>query len=68
MNDGMKKGVDEVRLTVEEQETVVNFMRDNDKAVVYTSDTTMITKLDKLIAGETTEWRLEDVHRLKMEK
>lgn len=35
-------------LPVSEQECVISFMRDEDFATVYTSDTTMITKFDKL--------------------
>ena len=35
-------------LPVSEQECVISFMRDEDFAIVYTSDTTMITKFDKL--------------------
>lgn len=35
-------------LPVAEQETLTSFMRDDDYAIVYTSDTTMITKFDKL--------------------
>lgn len=35
-------------LPVSEQETITSCMRDEDFAIVYTSDTTMITKFDKL--------------------
>lgn len=35
-------------LPISEQETTTNFMRDEDYAIVYTSDTTMMTKFDKL--------------------
>ena len=35
-------------LPVSEQETITSYMRDQDFAIVYTSDTTMITKFDKL--------------------
>ena len=35
-------------LPVSEQECVISFMRDEDFATVYSSDSTMITKLDKL--------------------
>lgn len=35
-------------LPVSEQETITSCMRDQDFAIVYTSDTTMITKFDKL--------------------
>lgn len=35
-------------LPVSEQETLTSCMRDQDYAIVYTSDTTMMTKFDKL--------------------
>lgn len=35
-------------LPISEQECVISFMRDEDFAIVYASDSTMITKLDKL--------------------
>ena len=35
-------------VSVSEQEVCINFMRDEDYATIYTSDTTYMTKLDKL--------------------
>lgn len=35
-------------VSISEQEVCINFMRDEDFATIYTSDTTYITKLDKL--------------------
>lgn len=35
-------------VSVSEQEVCINFMRDEDHATIYTSDTTYMTKLDKL--------------------
>lgn len=35
-------------VAIAEQETCVNFMRDEDFATIYTSDTTQMTRLDKL--------------------
>ncbi len=52
-------------LSVEEQETHINFNRDDERATVYTSDTTMMTKLNKLVELPDTEWKLESVTRLK---
>lgn len=52
-------------LTIEEQETHVNFSRGDSRAEVYASDTTMITKLDKLVKLPDTEWKLERVSKLK---
>ena len=37
-----------MKIPVNEQETVINFTRDSDKATVYTTDTTMLTKLHKI--------------------
>lgn len=52
-------------LTIEEQETHVNFSRGDSRAEVYASDTTMITKLDKLVKLSGIEWKLERVSKLK---
>lgn len=52
-------------LMIEEQETHINFMRNNDRAIVYTSDTTIMTKLNKLVELQAAEWKLESVSRLK---
>lgn len=35
-------------VSISEQETVVSYMRDEEFATVYTSDTTQMTRLDKL--------------------
>lgn len=35
-------------ISISEQEVSINFMRDEDFATIYTSDTTYMTKLDKL--------------------
>ena len=35
-------------VSLSEQEVCINFMRDEDFATIYTSDTTYMTKLDKL--------------------
>lgn len=36
-------------VNLEEQETVINFSRTEDKAILYTSDRTWMTKMDKLV-------------------
>lgn len=50
---------------VSEQETVIRFGRDGDECEVYTSDSTVMTRLDKL-ASEANEkaplWTLKEVH------
>ncbi len=52
-------------VSVEEQETHINFNRDDERAIVYTSDTTIMTKLNKLVELANTEWKLESVAKLK---
>lgn len=52
-------------LPLEEQETHINFSRDGVKATVYTSDTTVMTKLNKLVKLQGTEWKLESESKLK---
>ena len=52
-------------LCIEEQETNINFNRGDSQAKIYTSDSTMITKLDKLIRIENTEWKLERIIKSK---
>ena len=52
-------------LTVEEQETHINFSRGDERAKIYTSDTTTMTKLNKLVELQGTEWKLEGVTKLK---
>ena len=44
---------------IEEQETSILMMRDEKTASVYTSDTTMITKLDKLCTSFPDMWSVE---------
>lgn len=51
-------------LSIEEQETHVTFNRDDERTTIYVSDTTMMTKLDKLVCAEGTEWKLENESRL----
>ena len=50
---------------IEVQETLVNFNRDDERATVYTSDSTMMTRLNKLVNLQGTEWKLESESRLK---
>lgn len=59
-------------VSIQEQEVSINFMRDEDFAIIYTSNTTYITKLDKLCktspdmysliadTGRSKTYRLED--------
>lgn len=50
-------------LMIEEQETHINFRRGDERAKIYTSDSTTMTKLNKLVELHGTEWKLEEVHR-----
>ena len=53
-------------LSVSEQETTISFMRDSDICIVYTSDSTVMTKLDKLAEREKApHWTLKEEHRLQ---
>lgn len=52
-------------VSLNEQETTVNFYRDSDICTIYTSDTTIMTKLDKLVENEKAVcWKLKEIHRL----
>lgn len=52
-----------------EQETNVLYMRDEDFAIIYTSDTTQMTRLDKLCKDSPTLYELiEDTGRGKRYK
>ena len=41
-----------------EQETTINIDRNGTFAEIYTSDTTKMTKLDKLVEANPNEWKL----------
>lgn len=50
-------------VAIYEQETTINIMRDSDVARVFTSDSTMMTRLDKLVEREDCpEWKLVEEH------
>ena len=47
-----------------EQETIVTFERESDRAIIETTDPTVFTKLKKRLASEENDdWRLEGVSR-----
>lgn len=50
---------------INEQETTISFTRDGDKAIVYTSDKIMLTKLHKLVEKNPKEWKRIDQGKLK---
>ena len=41
-----------------EQETIINIMRTEDRAEIYTSDSTMITKLDRKVKENPGIWKI----------
>lgn len=52
-------------LLIEEQETHISWDRDGTRAKIYVSDLTVMTKLDRLVAAEGSEWVLEKEERAK---
>lgn len=47
-------------IQVEEQETIINFSRSDNSAVIWTSDSTIITKLDKLVKAAPKYYSLRN--------
>ncbi len=47
-NDSFSETKPSNSVAISEQEVCINFMRDEDFAIIYTSDTTYMTRLDKL--------------------
>lgn len=54
-----------VKCNVEEQETTITISRADGIIHLYTSDNTRISKMQKLLNTEGTEWRLDKVTRNK---
>lgn len=52
-------------VAIEEQEIVINSVRDQDYIDVYTSDNIYLTKLKKLATANPKEWKLFDVYEGK---
>ena len=50
----MKKQI----VSLEEQETIIGFMRTDNLMEIYTCDSTMITKLDKLVANNLEQYKV----------
>lgn len=48
-------------LSLEEQETVVNYSRTDERASIYTSDSTVMTKLNKLVETAGADWKLDEI-------
>lgn len=52
-------------LNISEQETSVSFSRDSDICIVYTSDSTVMTKLYKLVESDNSpHWKLKEEHSI----
>lgn len=49
-----------VKCDIREQETTIQFSRDGKELHLYTSDNTVVTKLNKLLNAEGSLWRLEN--------
>ena len=45
---------------INEQETTINFAREDGYATIWTSDRTVMTKLDILVREAPENWRLQD--------
>ena len=50
-------------IPVTEQETVVNFLRSEDYMIIYTSDSTQMTKLDRKVKEHPDTWKLIETIR-----
>ena len=48
---------------LEEQETVIQWMRGEEEVRVYTSDATVLTKLKKAAGADGAAWRVERVEK-----
>lgn len=49
-----------VKCDMREQETTIQFNRDSKELHLYTSDNTVVTKLNKLLNAEGSLWKLEN--------
>ena len=54
-----------MHVMLEEQETHISWGRLDDRVKVYVSDRTVMTKLDKLVATEGSEWKLDKISKLR---
>lgn len=48
-----------VKCNANEQETTIQYSRDSKELHLYTSDNTVVTKMNKLLNAPGTKWRLE---------
>lgn len=54
-----------IKCPTNEAETVIVYVRNEDKAVITTTDNTVWTKLRRCIQANPQEWRLDEVNRSK---
>lgn len=54
-----------MQIPMDEQETTINLMRTDNYFTLYTSDITMIRKIDKMLAKKDCEWKLLKEEHLK---
>ena len=52
-------------VTLAKQETVVNYQREGDEAIIWTSDTTQMTRLDRLCKDSPEFYSLHRVEKTK---
>ena len=48
-------------IPISEQETTINIFRDSKEVAIWTSDATMITKLDKMCKASPDNYRIEKI-------
>ena len=48
-----------VKCNISEQETTIQYSRDSKELHLYTSDNTVVTKMNRLLNTPGTSWRLE---------
>lgn len=58
-----RRGGDQMSVMLEEQETSISIMRTSDKAEIYTSDSTMIYRLDKKCKEYPDTWKCISIER-----
>lgn len=56
INDLLITGV-----STDEQETTINYGRNDEEAEVYTSDNTVLTKIKNMFSSDDCEWKLKNV-------
>ena len=48
-------------VSTDEQETTINYGRNDEEAEVYTSDNTVLTKIKNIFSSDDCEWKLKNV-------